>query len=142
MTIKFQEIEEAVNQLNYFFENLPKQIERLEKEVKECNLETSDILHLIELDNFNASDGYKHARDLQITRQKRRECKDELESLTELYEKMKTGRPIQHQMVAIDKLTKHRKHVLKSRTYTPRVRSDLKNKFVECNKKKQASKGE
>lgn len=136
MTVEFKEIESLSNQLSHFYGELPTQITRLEKEIKLCDLETNDLLHLIELDHFNASDGYKHAKDLQITRKRRRECKDELEALTELRENLKVQRPFNHQVTAIEKLVKQRSHRLETRGYTPRVRSDLKKKFKECNKRR------
>lgn len=141
MAVKFNEIEGSLVELSSFFMQLPNQIKYLEKEVQLCNLETSDLLHLIELDNFNASDGFKHAKDLQITRQKRRELKDELEILSDLQENLKTNRPFTHQVDAINKLSIQRQKRMKTRGYTPRIRSDLKSKFVEC-KKKQLLKGE
>lgn len=135
MTVMLKEIEVLSEQLSSFYSKLPNQIERLKKEISLCDLETNDLLHLVELDNFNARDGFKHAKDLQITRKRRRECKDELEGLIEIVENLKVNRPFNHQVSAIEKLVKTRKEKIKMRGYQPRVRKDLKNKFKECRNK-------
>lgn len=143
MTVEFKEIEVLSEQLSSFYSRLPDQIKRLQKEIKLCDLETEDLLHLIELDHFNASDGFKHAKDLQITRKRRRECKDELEVLSELIENLRVNRPFDHQVNAIEKIAKSRNHRIKTRNYRPRVREDLKLKFSECKKReKRMLKGE
>lgn len=135
MTVEFKEIEILSEQLSSFYSRLPDQIERLKKEISLCDHETNDLLHLIELDHFNASDGFRHAKDLQITRKRRRECKDELEGLNEIVENLKIQRPFNHQVITIEKLIKARKEKIKMRGYQPRVRKDLKKKFKECRNK-------
>lgn len=129
MTVKTVEIELAARQLHQAMEKVPTQIIRLTKEIELCDQETSDLLHLIELSKFHASEGYRLCRDLQITRQKRRQCKDELESLKQLDERLKKNRPITQQTSLIESIVHNRKSVFKNRTYKPRVRSDLIERF-------------
>lgn len=88
------------------------------------------------MSKFHASEGYKICRDLQITRKRRRAAKDELETLNQIVEKLKGNRPIQHNAVIVDNVIGRRTNTLESRRYTPRVRSDLVERFNKCNKSK------
>lgn len=132
MTVQVLEIELAARQLHEAMERVPSQIVRLEKEITLCQQEVSDLLHLIELSNFNASEGYRMSKELQITLERRRHCKDELESLKQLEEKLKKHRPIKDQTNMINLTIQARKQVLATRTYSPRVRSDLIERFNKC----------
>lgn len=135
MTVEFKEIEMASNLLYEAVQKVPEQIERLQKEISICEMEKNDILHLIELENCNASQGWTHFRDLQITLQQRRRLKDELASLNSFQDKMSVGRPMSEQAHTLHHLVKARTQVLKSRNYRPRVRQDLTERFKVCKKK-------
>lgn len=123
-----QQIEKVVN-------NVPKQLVRLHQELKICDQETSDIVHMIELSNFHASKGYKLAKDLQITKRKRREIKDEIKLLTEIEATVKKNRPLNHQLVAINKVLNKNNDYKVNRTYKPKVRVDMEDKFDEIKQK-------
>lgn len=136
MTVEFKEIEFAASQLAHILNQVPDQIERLKKEIQLCDLETTDLLHLIELSSFNASDGYGLARDLQLTQQQRRKCKNELESLTSFYAKSQKSRTMKQQSDVINTLVEQRKQSLADKQYSPRVRLDLVERFRKCKKNK------
>lgn len=127
------QIEKATKELHAAMKLVPEQIKRLEIEVSLCDQETQDLLHLIELSKFHASDGYKLCRDLQITLQKRRNFKDELSSLRAVVDKTKVDRPFLQQFDILSESLEHRKINMRARTYTPRVRSDLVERFNKCN---------
>lgn len=136
MIVEAHQIQKAAKEFYQALETIPNQIELLEKEIKLCDQETQDLLHLIEMSKFHASEGYKICRDLQITRKRRRAAKDELETLNQIVEKLKGNRPIQHNAVIVDNVIGRRTNTLESRRYTPRVRSDLVERFNKCNKSK------
>ena len=91
--------------------------ETLYKELSRIDMEIVDIEHKIEMTNFNAYEGFKLAKELQIARRKRREIKDNLEVLCAITEHRAADS--MHNLVnAVE--TKQTQ-----RTYTPRVRLDL-----------------
>ena len=45
---------EFLNQLEYFFENIDKELKQLDCEIQNKELERDDLLHEIELGNLNA----------------------------------------------------------------------------------------
>lgn len=135
MLVESVKIKELVSQLSTLVDNIPKQIKRLGKEIDICDRETSDLLHLIELSNFHASEGYGLSRDLQITRKKRREFKDELELLSKINQGLKVHRPLEHHPQAIVKIVEQQNEALRKRTYSPRVRKDLTDKFKSIKQK-------
>jgi len=59
-------------------------IEILSKQEKKTTLYDLDMLHIIENTNFNACEGYKLAKKIQINRHKRRQIKNELDTLIQL----------------------------------------------------------
>jgi len=63
------------------FETLKHDMDTIAKNIKDTDSEICDILHDVELTSFNASEGYKLARELQILRKKRREYKEYEEQL-------------------------------------------------------------
>lgn len=132
MIVEVHQIQKAAKDFYQALETIPNQIELLEKEIKLCDQETSDLLHLIELSRFHASEGYKLCRDLQITRKRRRAAKDELETLNQIKEKLRTNRPMQHNATIVDNVIGRRSNTLENRQYTPRVRSDLIERFNKC----------
>jgi hypothetical protein len=71
-----------VNNFIQILDGVTEEYDRLYKVVHDTDLETCDLLHKIELSNFNAAEGYYLSKQLQEVRQKRRDAKDELETLT------------------------------------------------------------
>lgn len=142
MVVQVSEIEFAAKQLAEALNHVPNQIERLETEIQLCDQETQDLLHLIEFSNCHASDGYKLYKDLQITRRKRREFKEELEALKLFDERMKKQRPMNQQMSVLNYDIEKQKDKRANRNYTPRVRSDLIERFNKCNARRRAENGE
>lgn len=136
MTVEFKEIEAASDILFEAVKKIPKQIDRLKKEIRLCDEERNDILHLIELESFNASEGYRHARELQITLLQRRKFKDELEALEKFHSKMNKNRTMNEQVDTLHYLVKERTDTLKARTYRPRVREDFNERFIQCKRSK------
>lgn len=126
MTIEVEQLRNINNQLKEMLDKIPHQIEMLRLELSLCDKERSDILHLIELSNFNASEGYRLSRDLQITQRKRREVKNELHILQQIKDDVGVHRPLVHQASSVEKI--FAKSSVKKK-YTPRVRKDFTEQF-------------
>lgn len=119
-------IEEAIKSVREVYVNLPRRYEQLEKDLKKLDMETQDILHLMELKNLNLHHGFMTYKDLQRVRQERRKVKDEMEMLEPILELNKyAGKPVEKH------LNKHLGEVRKvalsqqGRSYRMRVRDDL-----------------
>ena len=135
MYVKYEEIEAMTKELHAKFEIVPKQIEILQIEESLCDQEITDILHIIELSSFNASEGYRYSRELQITLQRRREIKNEVASLRQLKQSLDSGNSVKENLVTMSKKIRKRNRIVLSKKYTPRVRSDLMERFNTINNK-------
>lgn len=127
MTVSAKEVGDTIEELSRLIENIPNQIKMMNIEIMLCDREEQDILHKIELESFNAYQGWNLAKDIQITRRKRRELKDELEDLTRLQESLLSSRTIRQHIQSIEDFMDHKENFRNHRTYTLRVRKDLKN---------------
>lgn len=58
--------------------------EELNKELQRMDKMTQDVLHIIELMNFNAVEGFKFAKILKSVRQARRKVKDRMEERNQI----------------------------------------------------------
>lgn len=71
-------------QLISLYEEIIEQHNNVVKELKDIELIHNDIEHIIENENFNASQGFMYAKKLQEIRKKRRLLKAELVTLEQL----------------------------------------------------------
>jgi len=105
-------------QLVQIYEEIKQEYNNIVKETSKTDLMIQDMLHNIEFNTFNASQGYKLAKQIKDIRVERRKYKEELEAMLSLYNFI---RPISKNLyeinVAITKLESHQK----TRIYTPRI---------------------
>lgn len=118
-------IEQALLSVRDVYIHLPKRYEEVQKEIKKCELELEDLEHVIELHNFNASKGYQLAKEIQKTRKRRRDLKNELEQLESIRRLNAIGKPTEkHLNQAIGEVRSVTERQ-KNRCYSMRVRNDL-----------------
>lgn len=119
------DIIQALQSVREVYANFPKQLETSREELKKVESEIQDILHIIELTNFDACKGFKWAKELQRLRKARRELKDLIEMLEPIKELIAFQKPTEKNIGKIigDVKIVEQKH--KVRTYRMRVRSDL-----------------
>lgn len=129
MIASVKQLKSTALQMTELMRDVPKQIERLKQEIDLCEKEENDLRHQLELTRFNAYEGYMISRDFQITLIKRRELKDELDSLIAVKVMMGQNRPMLAQAEVLSTTIKQKIGLQKNRTYTPRVRTDLAHKF-------------
>lgn len=105
-------------------------------QLSQADLYEQDILHIIEMGGFNASEGYKLAKMLCDNRHKRRQIKNELEPLKQLKENF-----INHNMEALDKTyqavirkDKILNNLSDNKIYKPRILQTTNIKSVVDNK--------
>lgn len=122
------DIEGAIKSVREVYVNAPRRYEHLEKELKKLDMETQDLLHLMELKDLDLYKGFTTYKDLQRVRQERRKVKDEMELLEPVLELNKyASKPTEK--IINKHLGEVRKVVLRqqNRTYNMRVRDDLQN---------------
>lgn len=124
VTLCEEDIAENMESIKNYSTLLAKSVSEIEQlivyyqeEQKNCDLETQDILHKIELNDINnVIDGWKYAKMLQEVRRRRRIAKDNLAFLSCL---------INNGVLKIAKeVGKYNSHQ-ETRTYTPRVLTEL-----------------
>jgi hypothetical protein len=122
----------ATNGLADVIENLPVRIEELNKTVSKCDGELNDLQHLAELENFNASQGFYIAKQIQKASRKRRAAKDELEVLFGIRTIMNNNSKFDAHINGIKISMRDQERKRTARTYKVRVRTDLNERFSKC----------
>jgi hypothetical protein len=72
------------NELLCTLNKIEKEFESYSQELSKYDLMEQDILHKIEFEKFNASEGYKYSKAIQNIRIQRRAVKNELDTLLQL----------------------------------------------------------
>jgi len=127
-----QVFQKATNGLSEVIENLPKRMAELTKTVSKCDGELNDLQHLAELENFNASQGFYIAKQIQIASRKRRAAKDEIEVLNGIKTIMNNNSKFDAHINGLKISMRDQERKRTARTYTVRVRTDLKDRFSKC----------
>lgn len=130
MCIKPIEIVELQNNLNSVLEimsNMDNRIAELNNEIRNCDLEVSDLLHKIELSIFNQAQGNNYARQLQTVTKRRRIAKDSLSIMSRANTNFKNMFNENYTSVAKSFVHSIDQQVtaMNGRQYAPRVREDL-----------------
>ena len=123
------EIESALKAVREVYVHYPKLHDQLQDDLKRLNDETQDLLHLIELTNCNACEGFKLYKELQRNRKERRIVKDQIDLLAPILEINKFGKPSPKN---IDKCLGDVRKIKKnwvSRSYRMKVRKELQGKL-------------
>ena len=73
-----------INELQSMSDRIKNELEKMNKLQSRYDKEISNLYHKIELNNFNAAEGYYFSKDLQTILRKRRMVKLEIQKLTSL----------------------------------------------------------
>lgn len=123
------DVEEISITIRDAIRDLPKRYESNENDIKNLESEINDLMHLMELVDLNARDGFKAYKELQRVQQERRKIKDENEELKHLYPALKGLRDRVGQFDnAVGGIRKTRSY-LEKRKYRCRIRKDLENRI-------------
>ncbi|HHW03390.1 MAG TPA: hypothetical protein GXX35_11400 [Thermoanaerobacterales bacterium] len=99
---------------------------QLHQQLQQCDLESSDLLHEIELSKFNACEGYLLAKKLQEVRRRRREIKNTQEILQCIKDFAGNNKNLAIALYKLIKSMEEKLEIQQSRVYVPRVRQDIK----------------
>lgn len=106
--------------------------------IKLSDHEEGDLLHLIEMESFNAFQGYDLSDQLKKTRLRRRKYKDEYEYLTQVRKTFKNNYKLElHTHSIIESLAKTDSK-METRGYRMRTRFDLQQRVDVAREKKMA----
>jgi vacuolar-type H+-ATPase subunit I/STV1 len=119
------DIEQALQSVKDVYVNYPKRMQQNEEALKKVEKEIQDLLHVIELKPFNASDGYKYAKQLQEARKERRSLKDEAEIFAPVKELLKFTKPTEKNITKTINEIQGIKSRHQDRLYKMRIREDL-----------------
>ncbi|MGG0667886.1 hypothetical protein ABE073_05070 [Lederbergia citrisecunda] len=119
----------ATEQLQVVVSQTPQRIKKLNELIQRADWEEQDILHLAELENFNASQGYSIAEQIKKVRNKRRKYKDELEALSALHRVANNNSKLESHVSQLAKSIKEDNERKEKRKYNVKVRTDLTSRF-------------
>jgi hypothetical protein len=116
---------ETTEQLIAVFEAVRKTMEDASDDQDFIDREYNDLTHALELVSFNASEGYKLAKQLQENRLRRREAKNLKEALQPLYDLMNKNQSFFKELKNVHAAIERTVHTQQNRKYRPRAREDL-----------------
>jgi len=130
---------EAIESLGSVVQEVDKHLKNLDYKIEATDKESQDLLHLLEFENFNAAEGYYIAKQLQEARKKRRKYKDNKYLLSEIKKNMNFNSKFDKHVFGMRKAIKDIKTTEVVRTYTPKQRTDLTQRFERIQLKKERS---
>jgi L-ribulose-5-phosphate 3-epimerase UlaE len=95
-------------------------------QIGNADKETQDLLHEIELSHFNAFEGFKLSKEIQNVRQWRRQLKNLQEVLEPFNDFCNANKNLRVNLFKVMNQMVKRQENQEHKTYTPRVRTDLK----------------
>src|SRR5690606_10588129 len=114
----------AVKQLQQVVSQTPQRIKKLHELIQRADWEEQDLLHLAELENFNAAEGYYITKQISQVRKRRRAYKDELTVLDELRKIANNNSKLEAHVNLLGKSINSDIKKKEERKYNIRVRKD------------------
>ena len=96
------------------------------EEIGRCDQEISDLLHEIELTEFDHVEGYQLSEEIKKVRRRRRELKNYQEIIRHLKEFLDRNKNLKISLFKVLTSMERTRDYQMYRRYTPRVRTDLK----------------
>lgn len=123
--------EELLKTVRYVLDDIPKRFQYNYDDIGRCDQEITDLLHVIEMIDFDKTKGDFLLNELKKVRLRRRELKDEndqLRPLVSIAEKYKSMYKEADKAIGEVRKIKSR---IETRTYHIRIRDDLEEMFEE-----------
>lgn len=128
---------EYVESIRKAIVEVPAKYEENLRKIDELEKEGNDLLHALELLDIDETIAAEYAADMRRNRLERRRCKDENLILKPLYDFIKQHPKLSGEVRICQQDTKKACGILKARTYHPRVRVDLIEKFEKAKEAQQ-----
>lgn len=116
----FEILKEAVEILN----SVPELWKQTCEDMKHADLETSDILHELELGDFNKKKGYELACEIKEIRQRRRVVKEDQSAFAYLKDFCEKNSTFAKRLEEVVSLMEKEINARSKRIYTPKIRID------------------
>ena len=117
------------SQLIDSFQTVRDTVAQIERDQDFYEREYLDLTHALEIISFNASEGYKLAKQLKENRHNRRNAKNTKEQLMPLHDLMKRYNNFFKELKSVHSQIEVTRNIQRKRAYTPRVREDLQEAF-------------
>lgn len=126
------ELIQYVDSIRGALTEVPARFDANVRKMEELEKESNDLLHAIELLDIDEAQAAEYATDMRRNRLERRRCKDENMVLKPLYDFIKQHPKLVNEVRVCQQDTKKACGILKGRSYHPRVRVDLIEKFEKA----------
>ncbi|MED1125175.1 hypothetical protein [Bacillus atrophaeus] len=138
-------IPETIESIKNFLETLNKienNWDSVYEEIGRSDLEISDLIHEVELTDFDPVEGIHLAEEIKKARRHRRELKDYQEVIRHMKEYLDRNKSLKINLFKVLTAMERTREAQCNRTYTPRVRTDLKlcSRENQLNSKGEAAK--
>jgi hypothetical protein len=120
---------ETIDSIKKFLEtlnNVEKDWDRVYEDIGKCDQEISDLLHEIELTDFDHVEGFQLSEEIQKVRRRRRDLKNYQEIMRHIKEYLDRNKSLKISLFKVFSSMERTFDYQMNRTYTPRVRTDLK----------------
>ena len=125
----FEILQEAVEILN----SVPELWKQTCEDIKHADLETSDILHELELGEFDKKKGYKLASEIKEIRQRRRVVKEDQSAFAYLKDFCEKNGTFAKRLDEVVTLMQREIDARSRRIYTPKIRTDKMEPIYAAN---------
>lgn len=125
-SIPIQEFSDALSVVLKYFDTAKTEVTTLQESVHQADLETSDLLHSIELADFELDEKSNMTDLLQDVRRRRRKDKRHLEYITEISGYVSGNKQAIQALQALKGKIRKIEEKQRNASYKPRIRTDLK----------------
>ena len=125
-SIPIKEFSDALSVVLKYFDTAKTEVTTLQESVHQADLETSDLLHSIELADFELDEKSNMTDLLQDVRRRRRKDKRHLEYITEISGYVSGNKQAIQALQALKGKIRKIEEKQRNASYKPRIRTDLK----------------
>lgn len=131
MSVAPSDMFQYADKLADIFAEVPRLFEKNDRRIEQLDKESGDLLHAIELLDFDDEQALHYIAQLRQNRLDRRRCKDQNLVLKPLYEYIKTRPKVLTELRLCRKETEKACQLLADRSYHPRIRMELAQAFEQ-----------
>lgn len=120
-----------IEKLRDIIADVPRLFEKNERKIEQLEKESSDLIHALELLEFDEEKGLEYIEQLRDVRLQRRRHKDQNMILKPLYDYIKSRPKLLQELRQCHKETEQTIRAMQNRSYTPRIRMELTESFAK-----------
>lgn len=120
-----------IEKVRHIFAEVPRIFEKNDRRIEQLDKESGDLMHAIELLEYDEEQGIRYIEEIKENRRSRRRCKDQNLVLKPLYDYIKAHPKILQELRLCEKESEKLCQVLADRKYYPRIRMELAKAFEQ-----------